>query len=173
MTRYVILTAPLSVADAEGLARALGKYKISVADLAVWHVWRDGSRHRDIPTARTMTDIIGSATAAIALTPAAIPLLGLFPISLPALVVTLIAEIKALHSINRSLLDPRAVGSEIHFSFSNVSEKRRLWAEYLIGAYCQLHSWRLLGAGKSAKSGMSYAIRNRRLPPAFEERQKR
>lgn len=163
-----LITPPLSVDEAEGLGKALGQYKITVTGLSVVHVWADGSRHRDDPAARTIRDTAGSIGTGLAITPAAVPLLGLVPVlPLPALILGLAASIGGLFATNKRMCDPRAVQSEITFGFGNVSPKRAAWAEYIIGAYCALHGWRPAVPTRNTHSGAAYAARQQRLPPAW------
>lgn len=167
---YVISTTSLLYANIERVGQVLGQYAIKVGDLQVWNIWKDGSRHRDDPLQRTIADTARIATTSFTIAPAAIPLIGLLPvIPLPALVLALIADIKALHQTNKYHWDPRTVACEVHLAFGNVSPARRAWAEYLLGAFCQISDWQLYKPSASALSGARYAARTGKLPRAWSE----
>lgn len=166
-----INTPPLNYADAEDFGRALGAYSIDVTGLGVTHILPGGKRRADRPLAKTMQETAGMFGAAGSLAPAAIPLIGLLPwIPIPALLIGLAADIRALHGLNkRTSCPPGASSSEVTFRLSGVGERRLGWAQYLIGGYCQLHGWDVIKAQdeRQVAAGRRYAQRHGRLPPAW------
>ena len=166
-----INTPPLNYSDAEAFGRALGQYAIDVTALGVTHTLPGGKRQADRPLAETMRQTAGMFGAAGSLAPAAIPLIGLLPwIPIPALILGLAADLRALHGINkRTSCPPGATGSEVTFRLSGVGERRLGWAQYLIGCYCQLHDWQIVKAQdeRQVAAGRRYAQRHGALPPAW------
>ena len=164
-------TPPLNSADAEAFGRTLGQYAIEMTALGVTHILPGGKRRADRPLTETIKQTAGMFGAAGGIAPAAIPLLGLLPwLPIPAILLGLAADIRALHGLNkRTSCPPAATGSEVTFRLSGVSERRLGWAQYLIGGYCQLHGWDVLKAQdeRQVAAGRRYAQRHGALPPAW------
>lgn len=172
---YVLeTTRPVSVEEAQQLGQTLKHYAIDVVGLQVWHVWPDGSRHRDNPLAKTISDTAGSvgggALTGSAIAPVAVPLIGLLPWFPPlwAILAGMLGSVKTLYKLNRKVADPRADHSEVLFALGNVSEKRARWVEDLIGAFCALHEWRFRNPRFPAAA--ANGARRGRMPLAWATR---
>lgn len=152
---YKAVCQVLSQAEAEELGKWLALYKVEVAGLTVYQVDVDGKRHRDDATAKTIKDTVQEIGMAAALTPVAIPLVGLFPPLAAILAALNVFSIptwlglkKAQHSLNKKIPNAgrRQIDhTEIEFEFADVSAKRRKWSEYLLAIYAHKHQWQLTG----------------------------
>lgn len=179
MNGYRIITAPISVAEAQKLGQYLGQYEISVSNLTVRHLLADGRTVEDHPLAETIQDSaaaggLGAATGS-AIAPVAVVLGLAIPLwVLPGLVVAAIADIRAMYSLKKNMPHPDAVSSEIRFGLANVSAKRLSWTEYLLSVYAARQGWHIEGLRDERQRAMGarYAAAHGGYPTPWRNRNK-
>ncbi|OQA43735.1 MAG: hypothetical protein BWY52_01784 [Chloroflexi bacterium ADurb.Bin325] len=152
---FRIETPVLAIADAEELGRYLARYAIRVGGLRVQHRQRDGKLVDDRPLADTAAQTAAaSAIAAPIGTGAGLGLAaaGAAAFVAPWMLVPAVAN--ALHGIKQAYeirkktpggLAKEPVGSVISFRLTDVSDRRRAWAEYLLCLYAERHpGWQVM-----------------------------
>lgn len=180
--QYRALCPFVSSSEADEFGRWLGKYAVEISGLAVWQIGASGKRYKDDPLADTITQTARSfATSAVTAqvgAPVLIPLVGLIPwIAIPALIASLPGLIFTQHKLRKRLPPDAARGDEIvatelEFSLSGVSAKRRRWSEYLLSIYGALHAWTKIDGMTHPEQwplGAAYAARTGSYPRPWSE----